>query len=64
MTHKITPRAAKIYKPEILVCPKCNKVMTKENPFTDKSRSRLSQTSELEIINKLNEPTTTFFTGC
>ena len=24
MTHKITPRAAKIYKPEILVCPKCN----------------------------------------
>lgn len=38
--------------------------MTEENPFTEKSRSRLSQTSELEIINKLNEPTTTFFTGC
>ena len=38
--------------------------MTEENPFTEKSRSRLSQTSALEIINKLNEPTTTFFTGC
>lgn len=34
--------------------------MTEEKPFTEKSHSRLSQTSELEIMNKLKEPTTTF----
>ena len=34
--------------------------MTEGNPFTEKSHSRLSQTSELEIMNKLKEPTTTF----
>ncbi len=44
--------------------PQCNKVVTEENPFTEKSHSRLSQTSEMEIMNKLKEPTTTFFTGC
>ncbi len=33
--------------------------MTEGNPFTEKSHSRLSQTSELEIMNKLKEPTTT-----
>ena len=49
-----------ILKKRRLVCPQCNKVMTEENPFTEKNLSRLSQTSELEIMNKLKEPTTTF----
>lgn len=49
-----------ILKKRRLVCPQCNKVVTEENPFTEKSHSRLSQTSELEIMNKLKEPTTTF----
>ena len=49
-----------ILKKRRLVCPQCNKVMTEGNPFTEKSHSRLSQTSELEIMNKLKEPTTTF----
>ena len=35
-----------------LVCPQCNKVMTEENPFTEKSHSRLSQTSELESVKQ------------
>lgn len=42
-----------ILKKRRLVCPQCNKVVTEENPFTEKSHSRLSQTSELEIMNKL-----------
>ena len=49
-----------ILKKRRLVCPQCNKVVTEGNPFTEKSHSRLSQTSELEIMNKLKEPTTTF----
>ena len=49
-----------ILKKRRLVCPQCNKVVTEENPFTEKNHSRLSQTSELEIMNKLKEPTTTF----
>lgn len=40
-----------ILKKRRLVCPQCNKVATEENPFTEKSHSRLSQTSEMEIIN-------------
>ena len=40
-----------ILKKRRLVCPQCNKVMTEENPFTKKSHSRLSQTSEMEIMN-------------
>ena len=34
-----------------LVCPQCNKVVTEENPSTEKSHSRLSQTSEMKIMN-------------
>ena len=34
-----------------LVCPQCNKVVTEENPFTEKSHSRLSQTLKMEIMN-------------
>ena len=49
-----------ILKKRRLVCPQCNKVVKEENPFTEKSHSRLSQTSELEIMNKIKEPTTTF----
>ena len=40
-----------ILKKRRLVCPQCNKVATEENPFTEKSHSRLSQTSEMEIMN-------------
>ena len=40
-----------ILKKRRLVCPQCNKVVTEENPFTEKSHSRLSQTSEMEIMN-------------
>lgn len=43
-----------------LVCPQCNRVVTEENPFTEKIHSRLSQTSELEVMDKRKEPITTF----
>lgn len=42
-----------ILKKRRLVCSQYNKVVTEETPFTEKSHSRLSQTSELEIMNKL-----------
>lgn len=41
-----------ILKKRRLVCPQCNKVVTEENPFTEKSHSRLSQTSELESVKQ------------
>ncbi|MFR4505083.1 transposase family protein [Catenibacterium sp.] len=40
-----------ILKKRRLVCPQCNKVVTEENPSTEKSHSRLSQTSEMKIMN-------------
>ena len=40
-----------ILKKRRLVCPQCNKIVTEENPSTEKSHSRLSQTSEMKIMN-------------